>query len=189
MCRSAVATTVRPFRSGPDFEVLAGNSIQEATLFARTGQFQRRSVLFLVLVVASLAVAYPAHAQGVGFQGGFSIDPEQVYVGSHLETGEIARGLYFRPNIDGGFGSHLRLASINVEFLYKYEINPGWKIYQGGGPAVHILRAGDPASTDVTGGLSVVFGFVHDSGLFAEFKVGSGRGPNLKFGIGFTVRP
>jgi hypothetical protein len=123
----------------------------------------------------------------VGFQGGVSIDPEQIYIGSHLETGEIARGIYFRPSIDGGFGSDLTLASINVEFLYKYDINPGWKIYQGGGPAVHIFRAGEPAQTDVTGGLTFVFGFVHTSGLFAEFKVGSGRGPNLKFGVGFTV--
>ena len=158
------------------------------TLVARKGHSHSRSVLFLVLLVALLAAAPPARAQGIGFQGGVSIDPEQIYIGSHLETREIARGVYFRPSIDGGFGSDLKLASINVEFLYKYEINPGWKIYQGGGPVVHMFRAGNPAQTDVTGGLSAVFGFVHESGLFAEFKVGSGRGPNLKFGVGFTVR-
>ena len=140
------------------------------------------------LLLAPLTFAAPARAQGIGFQGGVSVDPEQVYIGSHFETREIARGVYFRPSIDGGFGSDLKLASINVEFLYKYEINPGWKIYQGGGPAVHLFRAGTPATTDITGGLSAVFGFVHVSGLFAEFKVGSGRGPNLKFGVGFTVR-
>jgi hypothetical protein len=141
----------------------------------------------LVLLVVVLVAAPPARAQGIGFQGGASIDPEQVYVGSHLETREIARGVSFRPGIDGGFGSDLKLASINVEFLYKYDINPDWKIYQGGGPAVHIFREGTPAQTDVTGGLNAVFGFAHGSGLFFEFKVGSGRGPNLKFGVGFTV--
>lgn len=112
-----------------------------------------------------------------------------MYVGSHLETAEVARGLYFRPGIDGGFGGSLTLASINVDFLYKYEIGRTWKIYQGGGPAIHIFREGTPAATDVTGGLSAVFGFAHDNGMFVEFKVGSGRGPNLKFGVGWTIRP
>jgi hypothetical protein len=162
-------------------------STQEATLVASRGHSQHLVVLFLVLLFCVTGAASPARAQGIGFQGGASIDPEQVYVGSHLETREIARGLYFRPGIDGGFGSGLKLASINVEFLYKYDINPDWKIYQGGGPAVHIFRVGTPAQTDVTGGLNAVFGFAHDNGLFFEFKVGSGRAPNLKFGVGFTV--
>ena len=156
-------------------------------MVAQTGHSHRRIVLFLVLILAFVAVAPAARAQGVGFQGGFTIDPEQAYIGSHFETREIARGVHFRPSIDGGFGSGLTLASINVEFLYKYAINGAWKIYQGGGPAVYIFREGNPAQTDVAGGLNAIFGFVHDSGFFIEFKVGNGRGPNLKFGVGLTV--
>ena len=156
-------------------------------MVAQTGHSDRSIVLFLACIAAFLAVAPAARAQGVGFQGGVTIDPEQAYIGSHIETREIASGLYFRPGIDGAFGSGLTLASINVEFLYKYAVGGGWKIYQGGGPAVHILRQGSPARTDVTGGLNAIFGIARDNGFFAEFKVGSGRGPNLKFGVGFTV--
>ena len=157
-------------------------------MVAQTGQFRRRLVLFLILCGGFGFWVPTASAQGVGLHGGFTIDPEQVFVGSHLETREIARGVSFRPGIDGGFGSGLTLASINVEFLYKYAIGGGWKIYQGGGPAIYIFRQGDPAAVDVTGGLNAIFGFIRDNGVFAEFKVGNGRGPNLKFGVGFTIR-
>jgi hypothetical protein len=141
----------------------------------------------VVASVACLAVASAAHAQGIGFQGGATIDPEQAYVGTHLETPEIARGFLFRPGIDGAFGNDLTLASINLEFLYKHDLGGAWKIYQGGGPVIYILRAGEPPEREVTGGFTAVFGFGHDSGLFAEFKAASGRGPALKFGVGWTL--
>ena len=156
-------------------------------MVARTGHFARRTVLFLILLATFAAFATSAHAQGVGFQGGFTIDPEQVYVGSHLETRELAYNIHFRPGIEGGFGNDLTLAAINVEFIYKYTLGGVWRIYQGGGPAIYIYRFGQPSFTDVTGGLSAVFGFAHDNGFFTEFRVGN-NGPNLKFGVGFTVR-
>lgn len=163
-------------------------------MVVQRGQFRRRIVLFLVLLPAFL-VPTSARAQGVGFQGGVSIDPEQAYVGSHVETGAIGRSIHFRPGIDGGFGSDLKLASINLDILYKVPVSADWKIYQGFAPSVHIVRFGPlddargrRAETDVTGGISGIFGFAHESGLFFEFRGGGGGGPNLKFGVGFTVR-
>jgi hypothetical protein len=135
-----------------------------------------------------------ARAQGVGFQGGFTIDPEQGYAGSHFETREIASNLRLRPSIDGALGSDLTLVAINVDLIYKYEGRGAWRLYQGGGPAVYIIRYSDDlirigdSQTDVTGGLAGVFGFAHTNGFFVEFKASAGRGPTLKFGIGFTVR-
>jgi hypothetical protein len=143
----------------------------------------------LVFVLPALGVLpASAHAQGVGLQGGFTIDPEQIFVGSHLETGEIAPDFRFRPGIDGAFGGDVTLASINVDFVYAYDLGGVWSIYQGGGPVILLYRVGEPAETDVTGGFSGLFGLAHDNGFFFEFKIGSNRGPILKFGIGVTVR-
>ncbi len=145
-------------------------------------------------VVGVLMLSGKAGAQGVGFQTGGTVDPEQVYVGSHVEFPLGSDQFILRPGIDGGFGSNLTIASINVEFLYRFDLgDSGWKLYQGGGPVIGILRFTDPflreEVTDVGGGVSYVFGFVHQGGFFTEFKGGGGSGsPNLKFGVGFTVR-
>ena len=140
-------------------------------------------VLFLVLLLTTGR----AEAQGVGFQGGVSVDPEQVFVGTHLETGELFRGFRFRPGIDGGFGGDFSLATINIEFLYHFEVGrSGWSLYQGGGPAVVLLRRND--TTSVHAGTFVTFGFAHENGFFTDFKLGNGTLPTLKFAVGFTVR-
>lgn len=125
----------------------------------------------------------------MGFQGGATIDPDQIFVGSHVETGEISPGVRFRPGIDGAFGGKFTLASIDIDFVYTYGIGGGeWAIYQGGGPVVLIYRMGEPASTDVTAGFAGLFGLAHENGFFFEFKVGSHRGPTLKVGVGVTIR-
>lgn len=160
---------------------------------ARTGHSHPRLVLFWLRVFLGVAListlaSSPVHAQGVGLQGGFTVDPEQVFVGSHLETPEITRDVHFRPGIDGGFGGDFTLASINLDFVYRYSLGGTWALYQGGGPAIYIIRQGSPAFTDVTAGFTGIFGFAHENGFFFEFKVGSHRGPVLKLGAGVTVR-
>ena len=40
----------------------------------------------------------------------------------------------------------------------------------------------------MSGSISGIGGFAHDTGVFTEFKVGGGAGPTLKFTVGFTVR-
>ncbi len=59
-------------------------------------------------------------------------------------------------------------------------------MYQGGGPAVVFLRQNDQTSTH--GARSITFGFAHENGFFTDFKLGYGTVPELKFGVGFTVR-
>lgn len=141
-----------------------------------------------VLALGCLVGAFtPAEAQGVGFQAGASIDPEQFYVGSHFETRALVDRIHFRPNIEGGFGNDVKLAAINIDFIYRFPLEGSpWSIYQGGGPAINIYRIED--STDTQGGLNVIFGIGHEGGFFAELKVGTSGSPNLKFGVGFTVR-
>ena len=136
---------------------------------------------------ALLLGAAPAAAQGAGFQAGVSIDPEQVYVGSHFESRALVDRVHFRPSVEGGFGSDQKLAAINIDFIYRFPLEgTPWSIYQGGGPAVNIYRVGE--STDTRGGLNAIFGIGHEGGFFAELRVGSVSSPNLKFGVGYTIR-
>ena len=126
-------------------------------------------------------------AQAIGFQGGATVNPEQVYVGTHLEAPLGSDDFLIRPGIDGGFGDDLMLATIAVEFLYRFELSgTAWAIYQGTGPAVAIVRVDD--ENDVTGGLSYVIGFAHENGFFTEFKGGGSGLADIKFGVGFTLR-
>jgi hypothetical protein len=157
-----------------------------------------RSMTYLVLLrrrfahavlagLALLVVSATAEAQGIGFQGGATVDPEQMFVGTHFETGNIYQGLRFRPGIDGSWGGDFSLATINIEFTYHTQLGRSpWSIYQGFGPAIVLLR--QDTNTDVHAGSFFTFGFGHRSGFFTEFKYGGGSYPTLKFGAGFTLK-
>ncbi len=136
--------------------------------------------------IVLLLQAVPTAAQGVGFQGGGTVSPTQFYVGSHFEVPLGSPQLLIRPSVEGGTGDGITLASINFEFLYRYELpSASWSIYQGTGPAVNFLRVNE--STDVRGGFNFVFGARHQSGFFTELKVGGSGSPNLRYGVGFTI--
>ena len=147
---------------------------------------------FTPLLATSVALA-----QGIGFQGGLTLNPEQVYVGTHIELPLGSDQLVLRPAIDGGFGSNLRVAAIGAEFQYRIELgNSGWRLSQGFGPSVYIARIGsalrDEEARDVSGAWTYAFGVVHEGGFFTEFKGGGSRGfaiPMLRIGAGFTIRP
>jgi hypothetical protein len=148
--------------------------------------FPRRFILPSALFTVLLITTVPAGAQGIGFQGGVTVDPEQTFFGTHYETGEIVQNFRFRPGIDGSFGGDFSLATLNFEFLYHFPIGRTWSIYQGGGPAVIFVRQNDHTSTHA--GSFYTFGFAHENGFFTDFKLGTGNSPTLKFGVGFTVR-
>ena len=138
-----------------------------------------------------------AFAQGIGFQGGMTVNPEQIYVGTHLELPLGSDQLVLRPAIDGGFGNDLRVAAIGAEIQYRLELgNSGWRLSQGFGPSVYVARFGtrfeDEDATDVSGAWTYAFGLVNEGGFFVEFKGGGSRGlaiPMLRIGAGFTIRP
>jgi len=148
--------------------------------------FARRFLIAVAVFAVLLLIATRADAQGIGFQGVVTVDPEQAFVGTHFETGELFQSLRFRPGIDGGFGGDFSLAALNIEFLYHFAISRSWSVYQGGGPAVVFLRQNEQTSTH--GGSFYTFGFAHENGFFTDFKLGYGTVPTVKFGVGFTVR-
>ncbi len=126
-----------------------------------------------------------------------TVNPEQVYLGTHVEMPLGSDQLVLRPAIDGGFGSGLRAAAIGAEIQYRIELgNSGWRLSQGFGPSVYIARFAtrrqDEEATDVSGAWTYAFGVVHEGGFFVEFKGGGSRGlaiPVVRLGAGFTIRP
>jgi hypothetical protein len=158
---------------------------------------------FLVLgltVAAGVLVSSPAAAQAqpqirrssqssVGFHGGFSIDPEQAFVGVFWESPQIGGRFSLRPGIDGGFGNDVRLATINIDFIARFPIgNSGWHFVQGGGPTIVIAKVPVFDVTDTSAGGSYIIGFSHDGGFFGEFRIGGGNVPSLKMGAGYQLR-
>jgi hypothetical protein len=127
----------------------------------------------------------------IGFTGGVSVDPEQGFVGVFWRSPEIGQRFHVRPGIEGGFGSGLRLATINIDFLARFPIGAsGWDFIQGGGPAIVIATfdAFDGDETDVGAGGSYIIGFGHDSGFLGEFRIGGGGNvPNLKLTAGYAL--
>ena len=153
--------------------------------------------MFALIAAAVFIVAVPASAQTgmrqppqsmVGFQGGASIDPEQVFAGVFWQTPPIAQRFHLRPGIDGGFGQGLRLATINIDFIVRFPLGAsGWSLIQGGGPAIVFAKIDGFDGTETTAGGSYVFGFAHDAGFFGEFRIGGGNAPALKIGAGWAL--
>lgn len=148
--------------------------------------FSRRFLIGSAVLGVLLVANGRADAQGIGFQGGVTVDPEQAFVGTHFETGELFQNFRFRPGIDGAFGGDFSLATLNIEFLYHIEVGRSWSLYQGGGPAVVFARENERTSTHA--GSFITFGFAHENGFFTDFKLGTGSAPTLKFAVGYTVR-
>lgn len=156
-----------------------------------SGRLPSRTALAATLVVTLLSS--PALAQSsVGFTGGTSIDPEQVYAGVFWQSADIGGRFRVRPGLDGGFGNDLRLATINIDFIYLFPLGTGpWKFVTGGGPAIVLTRLADDRfdlGTEVSAGGSYLFGFAHDNGFFTDIRVGGGNVPALKLGVGWSVK-
>jgi hypothetical protein len=156
-----------------------------------SGRFVARVAVLVGLVI--LVSTAEARAQSsIGFTGGASIDPEQVYAGVFWQSPDFGGTLRIRPGIDGGFSDGLRLGIVNVDLIYLLPLGQGpWKFVTGGGPAVVLRRWSDEAfdtGTEVTAGGSYLFGFAHDNGFFTEFRVGGWNVPALKIGVGYAVK-
>ncbi len=64
-----------------------------------------------------LGAGSPAQAQGGGgLRTGLSLDPDQFYVGAHLDAGPLVDRLWFRPNVEIGLGDNLTLFTLAKAF-------------------------------------------------------------------------
>jgi hypothetical protein len=130
----------------------------------------------------------PAFAQHGGIRGGISVDPDQFYFGGHLETSPLIDHLYFRPNVEVGFGDDVTLIAANMEFVYKFTSRRPWHLYAGGGPALNVSMVDGADGSKTDAGFNLLVGVEQAKGLFFEFKIGVVDSPDFKFGVGWTFR-
>lgn len=151
-------------------------------------RFNASRCVRVVLVVVSvlLGTSIPGYAQGAGLRGGVSVDPDQFYFGAHFETRPVVDRLHFRPNLELGVGDDVFTTTVNFEFVYKFPIQPTWRLYVGAGPAVNFYSYDGGNSTDP--GVNFLVGAEVTNGLFFELKVGAIDSPEVKFGVGYTFR-
>jgi hypothetical protein len=140
-----------------------------------------------IILGAVLLSSTPAMAQDAGIRGGISVDPDQFYFGGHLDASIVDR-LYFRPNVEVGFGDDLMLIGANMEFVYKFTNRRAWNVYAGAGPALNIYMFDGADDSETEAGFNVLAGVESSRGLFFEFKIGALDSPEFKFGVGYTWR-
>ncbi|MGE0363145.1 MAG: hypothetical protein AB7H93_20325 [Vicinamibacterales bacterium] len=142
----------------------------------------------LAVLLVALSAAPAAAQQVIGFQGGVTVDPEQVYGGVFWQSDDLFGGLRLRPGIDGATGDGYRIGTIGLDFIYGIPLGgSGWTLITGGGPSVVLTRVPDFDFEDTGVGAHYLFGFGHDSGFFTEVRLGSGKEQQLKLGIGWAV--
>jgi hypothetical protein len=138
------------------------------------------SIWWLAPVVASAQVS-------TGLRAGVSVDPDQLYIGGHVETEPLVERLVFKPNVELGFGDNVTLAAVNLEFVWKFPQRRAWSFYAGGGPAINFYQFEGPGD-DTEAGFNFVGGAENARGLFFEMKLGAGDSPDFKFGVGIAFR-
>jgi hypothetical protein len=143
-----------------------------------------------------LALTTSANAQrvfgvhGIGPRAGFSIDPDQVHFGGHLDLGDLAPQLMMVPNVEVGFGDDLTVVAAMMDLNYRFRSEWGsWNPYLGGGigPIFYnsdFGRDNTELGVTVQGGLAR--SMVSESGfMFMEFKVGLVEPPDVKLSVGW----
>jgi len=152
-------------------------------------RYIRVGLTWLALAVGCWLIPATAAAQiDPGVRAGLSIDPDQFYIGGHIETKPLVERLVFRPNVEVGFGDDVTLAAFNFEFAWKFSRGRSdWGFYAGGGPGVNLYQFDGPGD-DTEVGFNIMAGVENRSGLFFEFKLGVADSPDFKFGVGFTFR-
>ena len=158
----------------------------------------------MILIVATLAAALgPGLALAgpdtdVGFRGwgprvGLSLNPDQVHFGAHLDFGNFAKHIRFQPNVEMGFGDHVKLFTVNAEAAYRFSSQwDVWTPYLGGGLGANIASVDVGNSSDSTTDLGVnVLGGI-EKGLsngdrfFVEGKFSLNDVPDAKITVGWT---
>jgi hypothetical protein len=150
--------------------------------------------LLAILMLGLLSAGVFAQG-GAGLRGGVSIDPEQAFIGAHFDAGPLVDRLWFRPNLELGFGDNRTTVALNGEFAYWLALaDTDWRLYAGAGPSIIIYRFDSdfrPRMADRTrarGGLNFLVGMGHPGGFFGELKVGAIDSPRVKLTVGYTFR-
>jgi hypothetical protein len=167
----------------------------------KENQMKHARTILLATVVAlalSPAVTRADPATDVGFRGwgprlGVSLNPDQFHFGAHLDFGNFAQHVRFQPNVEMGFGDHVRLIALNAEAAYRFSSNwDSWTPYLGGGLGANIKSvdvAGQSNSqtdlgVNLLGGIET--GLSSGDRFFIEGKFSLNDVPDAKITVGWT---
>jgi len=140
-------------------------------------------------------VALAASLTQAGPRIGFSVDPDQIVFGGHLEIGDVAPKITFNPDLELGFGDHVSVVSLNFNMHYNMKLEDSdWRPYVGAGVGLNFVEVDLPApfedssETDVGGTLLVGAGIPTHGGnhFFTELKLGLGDAASLKLLAGWN---
>ncbi len=137
----------------------------------------------------------------IGFRGGFTLNPETVEIGTHMQVGPFfSNNLFFRPNVAFSYGEVTTLFAINPEAIYNLPMGRGsqrW-FYVGLGPGFNFVEqslnrtAGSDrvnfSNFNFSPSLNILAGAQYRSGFFAEIRssVYAAPAPVLHLLIGYT---
>ena len=148
----------------------------------------RLGIAFMFILGLSIT-ANAERDRNVGLVAGVSASPNQFYVGGHVMAGQVIKDLWFRPDLEIGFGNGSMLVGLNGEFAYMLNIAKSeWTPYFGAGPALVIQSFHHQSGNDshVGPGFNFLGGVRKKRGVFAEVKAGTMDSPSFKLGIGYT---
>jgi hypothetical protein len=147
-------------------------------------------------LMPALALADPA--TDIGFRGwgprvGLSLNPDQIHFGAHIDFGNFARHIRFQPNVELGFGDHMKLFTVNAEAAYRFSSHwDVWTPYLGGGAGANIKSADtdghNHSQTDLGVNLlgGIEKGLSNGDRFFIEGKFSLNDIPDAKFTVGWT---
>ncbi len=136
-----------------------------------------------------------------GVRAGVGLDPELVLLGAQATLGPFFhRDVFFRPNLELGFGEVTTMGALNLEAVYRLPFTPRhgrWSAYLGAGPGFAFVhrnfeeaqsgdRKIDFGEFDFDPGLNVLAGVEFRSGMFIELKSSAYSNPTLRMMLGYN---
>jgi hypothetical protein len=134
---------------------------------------------------------------GWGVRAGVSSSPDQGYVGFHVNLGEFARNVRFRPSMELGFGDDQVLLQTLAEVHYVFPKVRTWLPYVGGGLGLtyvdydnHPVHQDDSETKLSFSPIGGVETFINQSmKFFFELKLGlASNDPDVKIGVGLSFK-
>ena len=138
----------------------------------------------------------------VGIRAGVALDPELILIGVQGQVGPFFRsGVFFRPNVEFGFGEVTAMFGLNPEVIYRLPVSARedrWSSYVGAGLGINLIHQNFESEE---GGRRIDFGDFHSdtalnilggvrnrNGLFMELRtsVYSDPSPTLRLVFGFN---
>ena len=157
----------------------------------------KKTLIALVVVGLTCSPSAFANKRSAGFHGigprvGFTLNPDQVHIGGHIDFGDLAEDLMMLVNLEAGFGDNVTLIAPSFELDYRFRSDWGaWTPYLGGGigPVFYSWDNGG-SSSDLAAYLQ--FGIGKGSAgsqsghFFIEGKLGLADAPDFKGTVGWT---